>query len=360
MGILQELRWYLRPLKIMNQCNKEGDWLVDFKRERACVCWVVGTADHMNLGDHAISHATMKYVSNILPEVQVVQIPEEECYSSLKQMKRNIRSKDFIILQGGGNFGDQYYYTEQIRRTYIKKFKHNYIILFPQTMHFTDSKRGEKELKLSQKIYKKNKNLVLCAREEVSFGKMKKLFPHNNAQCCPDIVLSLEDVRLKEECRSGALICIRNDIEGTLDNDTRQILIKKICGVYNEITELDTVCSKKISSQDREEVLREIWKNFSSVELVLTDRLHGMIFAAITGTPCIVLDNTNHKVEGVYKWISHFSYIKFFDSPEKITEEEIFEVCKKKYDRANWQNVREKFEVLKGILSEVSKNNGEN
>ncbi|MDA3776081.1 polysaccharide pyruvyl transferase family protein [Streptococcus thermophilus] len=32
-------------------------------------------------------------------------------------------------------------------------------------------------------------------------------------------------------------------------------------------------------------------------EVVLTDKLHGMIFSYITGTPCIVLANDNHKIE---------------------------------------------------------------
>lgn len=37
---------------------------------------------------------------------------------------------------------------------------------------------------------------------------------------------------------------------------------------------------------------------FRECELVITDRIHGMIFAAITGTPCIAL--SNYKIKGTY------------------------------------------------------------
>ena len=42
---------------------------------------------------------------------------------------------------------------------------------------------------------------------------------------------------------------------------------------------------------------------FSSCKIIVTDRLHGMIFSLIAGVPCVAIDNKNHKVSGVYKTI---------------------------------------------------------
>lgn len=54
--------------------------------------------------------------------------------------------------------------------------------------------------------------------------------------------------------------------------------------------------------------------------MVITDRLHGMIFAAITGTPCIAFDNISKKVSGVYKWIESLEYIKVVNSFEEFVD----------------------------------------
>ncbi|MNE93367.1 putative pyruvyl transferase EpsI [compost metagenome] len=53
---------------------------------------------------------------------------------------------------------------------------------------------------------------------------------------------------------------------------------------------------------------------------MITDRLHGMIFAAITSTPCIALGNYNYKVVGSYEWIKHLGYIKFTNDINQIPE----------------------------------------
>ena len=39
-----------------------------------------------------------------------------------------------------------------------------------------------------------------------------------------------------------------------------------------------------------------------------------MLFCVITGTPCIVMDNSNHKIAGVYNaWLRGIPYIQMID-----------------------------------------------
>lgn len=57
---------------------------------------------------------------------------------------------------------------------------------------------------------------------------------------------------------------------------------------------------------------------FRKSNIILTDRLHGMIFALITGTPAIVFDNKNHKVKFSYlDWLQNVDYIYFADQMSK-------------------------------------------
>ena len=60
-----------------------------------------------------------------------------------------------------------------------------------------------------------------------------------------------------------------------------------------------TVLSYDVSVEKREEELKRKFNEFKSAKLVVTDRLHGMVFAAITGTNCIVINSKSPKNEGM-------------------------------------------------------------
>ena len=96
---------------------------------------------------------------------------------------------------------------------------------------------------------------------------------------------------------------------------------------YNgeQVTYTDTVIKKWIWKKERK---REVYKKieeFSASKLVVTDRLHGMVFAALAGTPCIALGNCNYKVKGIYNWIKDNQYIAFIEDFD-ILEQKIYEM----------------------------------
>ena len=53
---------------------------------------------------------------------------------------------------------------------------------------------------------------------------------------------------------------------------------------------------------------------------MVTDRLHGMIFALLAKTPCLVLENKSYKIRGVYDWIKDAGHIKLTNN-EKLLED---------------------------------------
>ncbi len=63
--------------------------------------------------------------------------------------------------------------------------------------------------------------------------------------------------------------------------------------------------------KERREILENKYNQFRQAEIAITDRLHGMVLAAITGTPCIVFSNYNQKVKGTYEWLKDLEYIRF-------------------------------------------------
>lgn len=52
--------------------------------------------------------------------------------------------------------------------------------------------------------------------------------------------------------------------------------------------------------------------------LVITNRLHGIIFSAITETSCIVVNSLSHKIAGCYEWLQGCSYIRFADDTDSV------------------------------------------
>ncbi len=71
-----------------------------------------------------------------------------------------------------------------------------------------------------------------------------------------------------------------------------------------------TLVPETVSKKSREKTLQSKLNEFGSAKIVICDRLHAMIFAAITKTPCIAFDNVSKKVSGVYKWIEGLDYVK--------------------------------------------------
>jgi pyruvyl transferase EpsI len=78
------------------------------------------------------------------------------------------------------------------------------------------------------------------------------------------------------------------------------------------IRHTDTVIPRNLKLEERDTILDAKLDEFKQAALVVTDRLHGMVFAAITATPCIVLPNSYHKIKGLYDdWLTHLPYIRF-------------------------------------------------
>lgn len=286
------------------------------KRSTTSRIFLIGTPLHGNLGDHAIAFAEKLLIKEKLKNYELIDIQFNAVNQSIKVMKKLMNKEDILILNGGGNFGIEYFEEEDLRRQVISNFQIQKIILFPQTIYFGDSDQGKKELKKSKSIYNAHSNLTLIAREKKSYEIMKREFANNNVLMTPDIVLYLNQSKPVVK-RKDILLCFRKDVESILNAEFKEELIRNILLKRNVIV-TDTVVDHSIKKSKREKELLDIWASFKGAELVITDRLHGMVFAAITSTPCIVISNYNHKVKGTYDWIRHLPYIKFVENPNNV------------------------------------------
>lgn len=322
--------------------------LILFKR-----VYILGTPEHTNLGDAAIVIAQKNFIKRSgIKEKDIVEIPLDR-YDNFRKLPLKLTNrKSIITLVGGGNMGDVWFLDEEIRRKIITDFPKNKKIVFPQTCHYSDTEKGAEEKKKSVEIYNKAQSLTLIAREKKSFGIMKELYPNADVMLAPDIVLSAyaSDFGVRAQSRSGALLCMRSDLEKAIDEST----LKTVKAIFEKkgmaYTVTDTHCEGWCFANKRVSLVKDKLAEFAGAEIVITDRLHGMIFSAITGTPCIALSNYNHKIIGTYEFIKYLPYIKFVQTEEEIKAafDELLAMTDCQYDNTPLLSYYEKLtEVLK-------------
>ena len=276
------------------------------------IIFILGTPNHRNLGDQAIAQAENALIDKNIKNAIVINLSTPMIMRSRQNLLLDLICEDDIILgHGGGNMGDTYMGEELCRRKFIQEFPNNKIVIFPQTFHFSDTPYGVKELKNTISIYSKHKDLTLIAREQLSYEKMVKVFSNNKVILTPDIVLTT-DLHLPPLKREGVLMCLRNDEEGKLSTTDKRFLKDFSEKNFSKIKKTDTLSDVKFFPfRSKHRIVQNKFTEFRSSKLVVTDRLHGMVFSAITGTPCIALANFNHKVKETYTWIKYLPYIKF-------------------------------------------------
>jgi pyruvyl transferase EpsI len=272
------------------------------------------TPKHGNMGDQAIAYATEKYLKENFKEYEVLEFYRDDIYKYAEAIKMILNKDDLIVLIGGGNMGNLYISEEKARRFVIEKFPENKIISMTQTISFTKDDEGKHELNRTKEVYNKHKNLTIIAREKFSFKIMKEEFVNCKIIDNPDIVLYLSD-NFKDNItnRKTIMTCLRSDKESIVGNQ-KQAFLDNLKMKYKDVFEYDTVINKYVDKTTREEELKDMLNKFLSSKVVITDRLHGMVFCAITKTPCIVTKSLDNKVIGTYEWIKDLNYIKLVDN----------------------------------------------
>ena len=261
--------------------------------------------DYNNVGDMLIREAQQSFLLKNSNGKEVIVVSFADSMKYLKNIYRNATPKTMIVLTGGGDTDDRYTSMERYRNRIIKKLAKNgsRIIGFPQTIDYSNTKRGEFYKRKTQKAYSSNKNFVFFAREKISYEIAKRIFPNNSVELAPDIVLSYSISDDKKQKRSGIGTLLRHDEEKKMDAVFQSDLLSELATKYGPIEENDMTITG-FSSEKTEQMIREKVNFVRKKKVIITDRLHGMILCYVTNTPCIVFSNTNHKISETYKnWL---------------------------------------------------------
>lgn len=276
---------------------------------------LIDTPTHGNLGDHAIVTAEKQFLAEQLSNIRYTELTATEINNDEKMYARFTPGNRKILIHGGGFMGKLWPDEEYRFRRILQSFTQHRVIVFPQTVTFDmETEKGLAFFEESKRIYEAHPDLTVFVREKKSAEFMKNYMPKINCILVPDIV-TLMEVDIPKQVRSGILFCMRKDIEKNITQDEFDALTEAVKRHYpnEEISFTDTVADHMIQPQNREAEVKDKLIQFSKSKLLITDRLHGMVFAALTNTPCIALGNSNGKVGAVYEWIKSNEYIIYLN-----------------------------------------------
>lgn len=277
---------------------------------------LIDTPEHGNIGDQAIALAEQRLLDRMFKVGSYFEVTANQVDGFEQHFAKASPRSQIVLIHGGGFLGTLWPNEEHRFRRILEAFSNHKVVVFPQTLTFNlESGQGRKFFEESVRAYTAHPDLTICCRERRSFAFVQEHFPGVKAKLVPDVVLSLDasQVDVKRDC---VLLCMRGDKERALNDEQTATLLAAVESVFPElpVRKIDSVVTRRIPTAMREREVADKLREFSSARLVVTDRLHGMIFAAITGTPCVALNNSNGKVGAVYEWISDVPYVAFAEN----------------------------------------------
>lgn len=306
--------------------------------------------EHGNLGDYAIGYAEFAFFKQYFYQYNVYGITTSEWLGAEEFYKKLIKPNDVIFINGGGYLGDLWGISE-IYEHMIESFPLNIKIFFPNTLTYQEKPDENNESFMEDmKWFQKQKNLFVFFRESVSFQSFYQY--EKRCSLFPDMAFYLSCERNDYRKKNKVLLCLRNDCEKIFESKNE--LVNKLKDVDIDYDIYDICMGKYISQQKGKELLQQTIQLFQSYDCIITDRLHGMILAAVSNVPCIAFNNRTHKIRGVFETIQDFEYVKLITEDEISSIDEIIRAaCEKKLNAGAYRPPTMEFERMAGKIREI-------
>ncbi len=142
---------------------------------------------HGNIGDSLISIGEYAFCDShgisIVSERLLIDV------SPLPDLPDNC----VILLQGGGDFGDVWRGIQEARIKIIRKYSNHKIVVFPQTVYYSDQKILEEDLSLLSACH----DLTICVRDNRSFSILNS-FLEGKVILVPDMAFYIPEELFKK------------------------------------------------------------------------------------------------------------------------------------------------------------------
>ncbi|MGY1856602.1 polysaccharide pyruvyl transferase family protein [Modestobacter sp. SYSU DS0290] len=224
-----------------------------------------------------------------------------------------------ILLHGGGNLGDRWPENQAFRERVVGLFPDRRIIQMPQSIEF----RERASLERARRVFNAHPDLTLLMRDHDAVEVARSAFPQAVVEFCPDVALGVGRVERTEAPKCDALLLLRQDSEASghgfraqgvdalsadwaLTGMQRAIWLalrmpENISRVVEPLTHsLYPLNARSMDAMARVNV-RAARGILQQGRVVVTDRLHAMVLAALLSIPVVGLDNSYGKLSRIFR-----------------------------------------------------------
>ena len=291
-----------------------------------------------NAGDVLIWAGTRTYLDALRADVRYQE--RHDRYSREALIARHPTGP--ILLQGGGNFGDRWPEHQEFRERVISDFPDRRIVQLPQTIEMSLATAAR-----IRGVYSRHPDLTVLLRDSGSLRAAESLFPDLDTGFCPDLAFgysptrkrrraSVDVVELKrsdsESATSIPLFEHRQDITTTVTDwglnhreELQWAAIRAPGAVVRRISRHISVLGVRDVPPPYDGftrlILHSAERTLGRGQVVVTDRLHAVVLAALIGIPVVACDNANRKVSTIIEDYLGLLYgVAFATGPADATQ----------------------------------------
>lgn len=335
--------------------------LMSLNKGRNCsAVFLIGTPIHDNLGDHLIAESEMNFLKSYFSAYKLFEIPMEMFFLYSGIIRKNIHEGDIVFISGGGWMGNLWEHDEIMMQNIVSSFKNNKIFIFPQTIYYDKKMDNYSDVvSKARTCYGACSNLTISLRDVKSYetARQELKLPAENICLLPDMGLMFQGIHIEQHNKKYIALCMRKDCEKNI-SDISTKKIEETLRTHNiEFTYTDTLIKGFLPIYYRKRKLQKKFKEFAGYSLIITDRLHAVIFSALVNTPCIAVNNITGKVYGVYSlWLQNKSKVIYVKSIKELEETVIN--SENSFLKLPDYDGKEYYHMLQNIKEKIGNENG--
>lgn len=263
---------------------------------------LVDHPSHHNVGDHMIWRAQMRALGRL--DVKVRGVCEARDYDPAR-LARLLGPGTAIVQSGGGNLGDLYGRSQNLRERVLEDFPDRRIVQLPQSVEFLDPVRSARFAELART----HEDYLVMVRDARSLATLEAM--ELRCQLVPDAALTLPQTERRPP-RTDVLWLRRSDVEAASSRGDE-------LPMPHEVTDWTRPGSRRLARgragarrlamrtgaapmlwerRARREEQRGL-RTLSRGRVVLTDRLHASVLAALAGIPAVTMADRYGKIEAL-------------------------------------------------------------